>query len=68
MTEKSKDQPIIVEEIKEEKKEMKEETRQSVQPTEEDLCIDSANYLSEVLQIDFSAAMRYARRFPGLTK
>ena len=53
-------------EAKEEKK--VEERKESEEISQEALLIDSANYLSEILEWDFNTAMDYVKRFPELTK
>lgn len=59
-------QPVIVEDKKEQKKvEAKEEPKPK---TKEDITIEAANYISEVMGQSFNKSYRFAANYPGLTK
>lgn len=69
------DQPIIVEEKKvepkvEQKVEQKEEKKVEPKPTisQEDLFIEAANYISEIMNQDFRKAYRFVVNYPGHSK
>ena len=59
-------QPIIIEESKVPNKE--EMAEPEVVLSAEEQKIDSANYLSEIVGIEFRSAMRYVQKFPTLSK
>lgn len=62
---------MIIEDKKEEKKEEKKpEVKPEVKPaqTQEDLMIEAANYISEVMGQSFNKSYRFVLSYPGLTK
>lgn len=65
------EEPEIAVKFEEPAQEKKEQVKEEEKPfvmSEDDLLLDAANYLSEVLGQSFNSSIRYAKRFPGLTK